>query len=608
MNLLVLIFAATFSFNAFSAQTARVKMVRGKVTKLLPGTAKASKVKKGDILPEDTSLVTSSKSFVRVVFEDKSSMNVGPKSKVIISKLPKEKANMVNLLTGIIKAEVNKKSTKTTKTKMLVKTRTAVMGVRGTKFQSTYNPANKATSLVTVEGKVAMIKVEKVVPKVETVQVEGEAVKKISSKVKAPNLDNVDEVDSLFKESKNVVEVPAGRYSGVGNTVKQPTVPVKIAPKQYNAIAKSMGSKKKAKEVMKVTKNDPSPERFENKVTGQVTPKAGGIIDFSTGIYVAPAATAKLDTKTGTFESKQIGKVNKRTGDYIPPKGIKIDAKKGFVIDQKKSEKIASAADKKKLQKTLASLNNDVKKQIVVNKMENKKKPASQSKWLPSNHVVSFTFLPFSEVQTVKNNDSGSEAEFYTEKANLITLNWMQDWNSKWASRVRIGSTDYEIDDSEVNRLEFPDSGNGNDDNMYFSIGVAYKYSKKITIIADLVETDVSYVVPRSFGTESGVEILSESTKSLDVGIQYFIRDWKQFKLSTTAILMLGGSEDVPTQYGQEDADMSGFSLSGDAYYSWKKNMGINSSLLFSRRNAEADSIQYKKSSLGMAFDFIWDV
>jgi hypothetical protein len=35
-------------------------------------------------------------------------MNLGPKSKVVVTKLPKKKPNMINLLTGAIKAEVNK--------------------------------------------------------------------------------------------------------------------------------------------------------------------------------------------------------------------------------------------------------------------------------------------------------------------------------------------------------------------------------------------------------------------------------------------------------------------------------------------------------------------
>lgn len=602
IKILVLLLISSFSLQAISAQTAKVKMVRGKVTKLIPGQAKASRVKRGDILPEDTSLVTGSKSFVKVIFTDKSSMNIGPRSKVIINKMPKRKANMVNLLTGIIKAEVEKKSDKKTKTKMVVKTRTAVMGVRGTKFQSTYNPANKSTSLVTVEGKVAMIKVKKETVKIKKLP-KG---KNITAKPTLDKYDDIDQVDSLFEKSKEVVEVPAGRYSGVAEKISQPTVPVKIAPKQYNAIAKSMGSKKSANEVMKTTKSDPIPEGFENKVTGQVAPKAGGIIDFSTGIYVAPAAGAKLDRKTGTYESKQIGKVNKRTGDYIPPKGIKIDPKKGFVIDKKTSKKLATNEDKAKLKKTIASLNNDIKKQIVVNKVENKPKVKAASKWLPKAHGLSISFRPYSEVQTVKNKNSNSETDFFTDKANWVTLNWAQIWNNKLTTRMRVGGQDYDIDDSQVEVLEFPDGGD-NDDH-FFSLGLSYKYSENLNILFDMVERSEVYIVPRNYNGNEGVELYSEELNSLDIGFQYFFKNWKSFMVSATGTLHLAGDTEVPSINGSESAEMFGFSISGDAYYGWKNNLGINSSLWFTRMSAEADSIEYRRNAVGMAFDFVWTI
>ena len=97
---------------AFAAQTAKVLVVKGKVTKLIPNTVEATSVKRGDLLPEDTSVLTGEKSFIRLRFSDKSTMNLGPNSKVVITKFPEKKANMVNLLTGMIKAEVKKKTKK----------------------------------------------------------------------------------------------------------------------------------------------------------------------------------------------------------------------------------------------------------------------------------------------------------------------------------------------------------------------------------------------------------------------------------------------------------------------------------------------------------------
>lgn len=593
------------STSTYSAHKARVKIVKGKVTKLEPGQNVATRVKKGDLLVEDTSIVTGDKSFVRIIFKDKSSMNIGSKSMVVINKLPAKKANMVNLLTGIIKAQVNKKTKKEkSKTKMLIKTRSAIMGVRGTKFQTTYNPGNKTTSLVTVEGKVAIVKIKEIPPKIEAV---GDS-ESISNGAKVePKIDEIDKLDKFLETSKDVVEVPAGRYSGVVQAVEKPTVPVKIAPKQFNAIAKSMGSKKKAKDVMKVTKSDvdPAPEGFSNSATGDFAPKAGGIIDFSTGIYVAPAAEAILDKKTGTFDTKDIGKIDQKTGDYVPPKGIRIDEKKGFVLDVKESDKIASNQDKDELKKTIAKLNKDVKKQIVVNKMESLPKKSTPSKWLPKDHILTAMLMPYSEIQSVKNKLSGSETDFFTDKANLMILTWKQVWNEKWSSRIRVGGQDYEIDDSDVKVYNFNDNGDNNDDG-YFSIGLGYQYSKKINLTADLVDRSQFYIVP-TMG--DGVEVRSQSISSLDLGFDYRIRSWKKFTFSVGGTLHLMGSKEVPSAFGgEEEADLFGMSASGNSYYAWKKNMGVKSSLWLNRSTAEADSIEYTRSAIGLGFDFIWDV
>ena len=189
-----------------AALTAKVLMVRGEATKLAPGKLKAEPILKGDVLVEDTSVVTQPKSFVRLRFSDKSTMNVAPKSMAVISKMPKDKASVVKLLNGIVKAEVEKQTTTQTKTKMIVKTPNAVLGVRGTKFQSIYNPTNKTTSLVTVEGQVAMKK---------------EAVAPLSTDPKN-NIDEVDKLDQSINNGQGVVEVSEGKYTGLSDSTSKP--------------------------------------------------------------------------------------------------------------------------------------------------------------------------------------------------------------------------------------------------------------------------------------------------------------------------------------------------------------------------------------------------
>ncbi|MBT4722500.1 hypothetical protein HOB30_01970, partial [Candidatus Falkowbacteria bacterium] len=349
-------------------------------------------------------------------------------------------------------------------------------------------------------------------------------------------------------------------------------------------------------------------------------------VDFATGIYVAPTKAAVLDKKTGTFKDNSIGKVNNKTGAYIPPKGIKLDAKKGFVVDTKKSAKIASTSDKKKLQKTLASLNQGVKKQIVVNKVESKPMKQLTSNWLPKNHILSAEFRPYSEILTVKNKNEGSSSDFYTSSASWILFTWQQDWSEKWSSRLKFGAHVYEIDDSISNsdnsssKVSINEDG-GSDGPAYLSVGAVYKYSKKWTFLGELVMREVYYVVPDG-GSSSGDSNLrkdSSEVGSIDLGAEYFVGEWKNLILTAGGIIHIIGTEEVPSASGgcfgtntncdyREEADMFGFALSFDAHYQWKTNMGVTSSLWYDSIDADADSISYTRNSIGVGFDFIWDI
>ena len=74
----------------------------------------------------------------------------------------KSKTTMVNFLTGKFRAAVEKDiNGKVQDKKFLVKTRNAVLGVRGTQFQVTYNKAGDRTSLLTYKGRVDIKKMAK---------------------------------------------------------------------------------------------------------------------------------------------------------------------------------------------------------------------------------------------------------------------------------------------------------------------------------------------------------------------------------------------------------------------------------------------------------------
>ena len=93
--------------------------------------------------------------------------------------------------------------------------------------------------------------------------------------------------------------------------------------------------------------------------TGDFAPRSGGFLDLETGLYVAPGKKSQLNKKLGVYEDKSIGSLSSKTGKYIPPKGLKLDAEKGFVP----AEKLIDEKEIKKLEEKIKDLNQGLKKQ-----------------------------------------------------------------------------------------------------------------------------------------------------------------------------------------------------------------------------------------------------
>ncbi|MCB9061153.1 MAG: FecR domain-containing protein, partial [Halobacteriovoraceae bacterium] len=221
--------AIILSFRIYAGDTvAEVILVKGQVTKLYPGTLKALEVKLGDKLPEDTSLATAERSIVRVKYSDGSQVTIGPKGHVNLVMASKKGSGLISLLKGKIRSQVMKNGD-SQKTKLIIKTRNAALGVRGTDFQTVYNPANKNTSLVTFDGEVAM-------KKVSDKEILKKSIETSTTPTKAP-VQNFEDYDKII--DKNNVLVKKGRFSGVSQQATQATNPIKINPKQYVALKKS---------------------------------------------------------------------------------------------------------------------------------------------------------------------------------------------------------------------------------------------------------------------------------------------------------------------------------------------------------------------------------
>lgn len=337
-----------FSLTSFAADQGAAKaiIVRGDVKVLIDG--KVQEVKRGQWLPEGAQVRTKAKSFTKLLFKDKSTMNVGPDSQMKIDAFPEKEAGIITLVKGTIRSKVTKNYMKMDdkeKSKLFIKTKTAAMGVRGTDFQVAFNPVNLNTSLVTFEGAVAMAKIAESMGG-------GFNQRNLEAAVSGPN----------------AVMVKRGQFSAANGNAAKVTIPVKISPVQLESLEgnESMGTdvpegdatssappKKKFKSIVppgmdaKDVANDLSTaesvigesmgadvvtevtaavetEKAVNTappeggvINGQVAPKAGGYIDLATAQYIPPPEGSVYDASAGVYTmDASAGYVDPVTGSF----------------------------------------------------------------------------------------------------------------------------------------------------------------------------------------------------------------------------------------------------------------------------------------------------
>jgi hypothetical protein len=342
---------------AGEGDVAKAILVKGEVKAVVAG--KEIPVEKDTWLPEGAVVKTSPKSFAKLLFIDKSSMNLGPESEMKIDSFPQKDAGIITLMKGQLRSKVTKnymEMDKKDKSKLFIKTETAAMGVRGTDFLVSFNESNKTTALVTFEGRVAMAQIDARI-----------------ADIRGPASANGGHQQMLERavSSDMAVMVTKGQFSGASPQTAAPTLPVKISPvqlevmeraevpaakeetaasgagqKQFRsvvppgvdakkfaseskvdaAVAKGAGGdivKKVDSEIKKdiaSNKSSPPPEGSFNKATGQIAPTAGGFIDLKTALYVPPPKGSVFDPLTQTYAPPpSLGTVDPKTGDFTNP-------------------------------------------------------------------------------------------------------------------------------------------------------------------------------------------------------------------------------------------------------------------------------------------------
>lgn len=351
--LVLFLFLSLLSLDAFSAKhevIAKAILSRGDVSVLFPGASKAVQLRKGDHLYRDTSILTGGNGIAKIKFIDGSTTSIGNKSKLLLIKGGKRKSTLVGLLKGKIRSTIGATAKKTKrkdnyKHMLIIKTRSASIGVRGTDLLSVHNPKNKVTSLLVFDGTVEISKIKNnhLLPVMKN---------KILGRL------GHDDYEVILNSDESEI-VRQGHYSGVVPAHESTTVPVRISPVQFLLLKKNkdLDFSIKGVPVNSIDADpreiygsdqigDAPPEGFYNKETGSFAPKSGGFIDLSTALYVQPEVDSKYDKKFKVYKlSSQYGGADSKNGDFVTPKGLLLTPNRGFQlkdIDDGQKIKIAT--------------------------------------------------------------------------------------------------------------------------------------------------------------------------------------------------------------------------------------------------------------------------
>ncbi len=332
----ILFILMTFSAHA-QKNVAVVKLLRGDVEVLTLG--KTTKLKLEDWVVDGSVVKTAEKSFVKIIFIDKSQMNIGPNSEMKIEKFTGKDSGVIDLVKGKIRSQVTKDYLQIQdkdKSKLFIKTQNAVMGVRGTDFMISTNGTNTATVLF--EGEIVFNKMdargetnssnlEAIVDKGVRMQPgEFSVVEASRPNPTVPSSLNIQQRESL--EKNQTFEADRSPGSGAADGAKNSVVPEGLNGTIVSNTSDTL--KTEMKDISgPATANLPAaagnPDGFVNGDT--VKPANGSFVHIESGIIIPPEPGSVLDKNTNTYISPagtgSAGGVS-ASGNYIPPKNVEI--------------------------------------------------------------------------------------------------------------------------------------------------------------------------------------------------------------------------------------------------------------------------------------------
>jgi len=315
---LVLMLHASLVFT--QDKVAVVKLLKGNVDVIVGG--KTEKLAMDQWVVSGAVVKTAEKSVVKLVFIDKSQVNIGPNSEMKIEKFGGGDSGVLDLVKGKIRSQVSKdylQQQNKDQSKMFVKTPNAIMGIRGTDFELAVAPpisegGTGATSAVLYEGAVGFAQYDQ-------------------SSVGTPTTASLEQMVDAG------VNIQPGQFSVVNATDNIPSIPVNLSVHQLEKMeATHMGAETPASSDKPDTSaHSPVPAGLDSSVVasapaavdavinadaggatpnietmaanamgsiaenGAIQPVAGTVLHIDTGTMIAPPAESTFDPVSQTF-------------------------------------------------------------------------------------------------------------------------------------------------------------------------------------------------------------------------------------------------------------------------------------------------------------------
>jgi hypothetical protein len=326
------------SSTAFAqSKVAVVKMLRGQATMSEGG--KDVKLALEQWIPSGVIVKTSEKSFVRLVFIDKSLMNIGPNSEMKIEQFGGGDAGVIDLVKGQIRSQVSKdylQQKDKDKSKMFIKTPNAVMGIRGTDFLISTNGVN--SSAVLFEGEVVFNKfanadsrnmntnaLEAAVDRgVRIFPGEFSVVEANRPNPTVPSVLNVQQIEKLESNKDFTQSAPSDISAQSGKSVVPNGLTGAAVSNESTVLNKELEQTGLSSNIENGAKPANS-EVAKGFVTDtEVKPTNGSILHVETGVVIAPPKDAVFDANSNTFIPTSASGTVSSDGSFAPPPGMDI--------------------------------------------------------------------------------------------------------------------------------------------------------------------------------------------------------------------------------------------------------------------------------------------